>query len=237
MLKIGLQSIPADEAKAILIAHVIDNFGGNHLDEIVLAFEMAIAGRLDLDEKEVTAYENFSCLYVSRIMNSYRRWAILEYRQHEKVIVPAPGDRQLTNSETPKNWGQYIEQEYQHYLSFGAEKYKLWPAEFYDQLVSDGFIEKDYFRKIMPAIREAMIGDLRKEKYKLQNGRLPENSERAKFADSIRQTNVNEIEKKITDYSAGLKDGELELVAKQRSMLKLFTAAKEKFAEHIYKNQ
>jgi hypothetical protein len=77
MVKVGLRehNFPADEEKQILLAHIISEYGNHTPQEIQLAFDMAIAGRLDLEEKEISCYENFSCLYFSKIMNSYRKWA------------------------------------------------------------------------------------------------------------------------------------------------------------------
>lgn len=77
MVKVGLraQNFPSEEEKQILLAHIISEYGNHTPQEIQLAFDMAIAGRLDLEEKEISCYENFSCLYFSKIMNSYRKWA------------------------------------------------------------------------------------------------------------------------------------------------------------------
>lgn len=75
MIKVGLraQNFPTDEEKEILIAHVVQNFGYHTTEEVKLAFDMAISGKLELDE--VKCYENFSCLYLSQIMVGYRVWA------------------------------------------------------------------------------------------------------------------------------------------------------------------
>lgn len=84
MLKVGIRqaNIPNNEEKAILIDHILTEFSGHTCAEIKVAFEMAIAGKLeDIDSKgnvstlDATCYENFSCLYFSKIMNSYRSWA------------------------------------------------------------------------------------------------------------------------------------------------------------------
>jgi hypothetical protein len=82
MVKIGLrsQNWPSDEEKGVLIQHIIKNYGGHTVEEIKLAFDMAITGRLDV---EVNCYENFSCLYFSNIMSAYREWAKEEYKQFE----------------------------------------------------------------------------------------------------------------------------------------------------------
>jgi hypothetical protein len=235
MTKIGIrdQNLPSERQTVVLIDHIKQNFGGNHIQEIVLAFEMAIRGELDIDEKEVNAYENFSCLYFSRVMNSYRRWAIQEYRQYEKTIVPE--SKQIEYKQDVIHWGALIEQEYQHFLSFGSEKSKLWPAEFYQQLEQDGFIQKDFFRNVMPGVRQQMIRELSKEKSKIQNGTISGLIRgRAETAESIRRTSIAGIERKITDYENGTHDKEIELSAKQYCVVKVFQSAKEKFKEHLY---
>lgn len=83
MIKIGLrsQNWPTDEEKTVLIEHIYSNFGGNRIEEIKLAFDMAFAGKLDLSTEDTKCYENFSCAYFSTIMSSYRRWSAQEYRQ------------------------------------------------------------------------------------------------------------------------------------------------------------
>lgn len=72
MVKIGLrgQNFPKDIEKILLIQHVYDNFGENRIDEIKLAFDWGIEGRLDED---INCFENFSCLYFTRIMRAYNR--------------------------------------------------------------------------------------------------------------------------------------------------------------------
>lgn len=86
MMKIGVRgaNLPGEIEKLVLIQHIQTNYGGHALDEIKLAFEMAITGKLDVD---ATCYENFSCLYFSNIMNAYRQWA------REEIKTPAQETR------------------------------------------------------------------------------------------------------------------------------------------------
>lgn len=88
MVKIGLraQNWPNDLEKLVLFEHIRENFGGNTVEEIKLAFEMAMAGKLDLPIEDVKCYENFSCAYFSLIMTSYQRWSSQAYRQIEKPV-------------------------------------------------------------------------------------------------------------------------------------------------------
>ena len=239
MIKVGIRDVnlPRDEEKIALIDHLIKDYGGNHIDEIPLAFEMALAGKLDITEDEVDAKENFSCLYVSRIMNSYRRWARKEIDY--LPVLPGPGNRLLENRTTAVSWGEFVQREYEHYLSFGPERRRIWPPELYDQLVQDKFIRPDdYYRSLMPTVRDKMISDLKGEKFKIGNGNYSALSKsRREFAESISRTNIAEIDRKISDYATGSKNAELELAAKQISVLKFFQAAKANFVKQIYKRE
>jgi hypothetical protein len=83
IVKVGLraENYPAAEEKALLYDHMRKEYGNHTPAEIKLAFDMAIAGRLDIELKYAVCYENFSCMYVSIIMNAYRKWAAEEYKQ------------------------------------------------------------------------------------------------------------------------------------------------------------
>lgn len=83
MVKLGLKenNWPVPAEKALQLSHIVTNYGNHTLAELRLAFDMALAGRLDLEAKQIPCYENFSCEYISRIMNSYRRWAAEAYKQ------------------------------------------------------------------------------------------------------------------------------------------------------------
>lgn len=86
MVKIGLRQAnwPGDEEKFLLIQHIIQHYGGHTPEELLLAFDMAIAGKLDV---EINCYENFSCLYVSTIMNAYRSWAKDQHKELKPVMI------------------------------------------------------------------------------------------------------------------------------------------------------
>jgi hypothetical protein len=105
MVKVGLRAanFPADIEKSILIDHIITHYGNHTVDEIRLAFDMAIAGKLDLKDEQVVCYENFSCLYFSTIMNAYREWAKEEYR-HVKKEVPMIEQKEDLSDQAMQDW-------------------------------------------------------------------------------------------------------------------------------------
>ena len=84
MLLVGLRgnNLPTEEEKFVLTNFVRSNFGNQTTEEIKIAFEMAVAGKLNIDAK---CYENFSCEYFGRIMNAY-----LEYARQEIKNLPKP---------------------------------------------------------------------------------------------------------------------------------------------------
>lgn len=138
MVKVGLraQNWPNELEKIILIQHIKENFGGNTVEEIKLAFDMAISGRLRLDEKEINCYENFSCLYFSKIMNAYRDWSV-----DAIVTVPRKQEDQkiFTQQELDDSAREDAERQYQLFL----RKYELKGLEFNKEiLIKDGLIKE-----------------------------------------------------------------------------------------------
>lgn len=128
MLKIGLraENLPSKEEKAVIIDHILSVYGNHTIDELRLAFEMAVTFKLDLTEKEIICYENFSCMYISKIMNAYRKWASDAYKFLYKVPTPTliEGQKELSDSE----WNEWLE-DMRNYDP------KILPCAAYDYLV------------------------------------------------------------------------------------------------------
>ena len=97
MLLVGLRgsNLPTEEEKFVLTNFVKSNFGNNTCEEIKLAFEIAVAQKLNIDSK---CYENFSCEYFGRIMNAYNDYVKEEIKNLPKPIEPLkekPSDQEL----------------------------------------------------------------------------------------------------------------------------------------------
>lgn len=73
MAKIGLRAanMPDQLEKVFLINHLKENFGWLPVAEIRIAFDWALEERLG----DYNCYENFSCAYLSKILNAYWRLA------------------------------------------------------------------------------------------------------------------------------------------------------------------
>lgn len=88
MVGLRPENYPTDEDKALLLAFIVENYGGHTVAEIRLAFKLAITGKLDLPLRDVKCYENFSVLYFASIMEAYRKWAVVADAHLEKVAIP-----------------------------------------------------------------------------------------------------------------------------------------------------
>ena len=132
IMKVGVReaNLPDDVEKAVLLAHIIENYGNHTLDEIKLAFDMAISGKLGLEQKEVACYENFSCLYVSGIINAYRKWASQTHNEIKTQKMIEPPAVQLTDEEM-YDWVESTKHKYNK----GKYEFNLLPIDLYEFLV------------------------------------------------------------------------------------------------------
>jgi len=81
MVLVGIRgnNMPTEEEKFVLINFIKTNFGNLTPEEIKLAFEWAVSGKLGIDAK---CYENFSCEYFGRIAKSY-----IDYSRQSTLTV------------------------------------------------------------------------------------------------------------------------------------------------------
>lgn len=115
MVLVGIKAhnVPNDREKSVLLQFIVNNYGGHTPDEIRLAFDLAIAGELDVED--VKCYENFSPLYFASIMNAYRKWARPRHREIKPVEKEMTKDEKLD-----------IELQYAAYLQKQVNK---WPVK------------------------------------------------------------------------------------------------------------
>ncbi len=136
IMKVGLRAAnwPSDEEKALLISHILNNYSNHTAQEIRLAFDMAIEGKLGVD---ANCYENFSCLYFSGIMNAYRIWSAQAYRQTLTNTVEQTVYTEEQLLDQKRGW---CEEAYQRML---AGTQNVVPASMKEVLVKDGFVKDE----------------------------------------------------------------------------------------------
>lgn len=89
MVGLRAANFPSEKEETMLINFILRNYGGHTVDEIMLAFEMAVAGKLHLESSDIKVFENFTPEYFSKVMNAFRKWASQAYSNIEKLL-PAP---------------------------------------------------------------------------------------------------------------------------------------------------
>ena len=80
LLGLRPQNYPVGLEADFLTQYIVKNFASHTNAEVRLAFDLAVAGRLALDAREVSCYENFSVAYFARIMQAYIAWARETYQ-------------------------------------------------------------------------------------------------------------------------------------------------------------
>lgn len=119
MYKLGIRenNWPNAIEQLVLFEHIVEHYFGHRLDEIRLAFDMAIATGLPDENGEVVdvnAYENFSCLYFSKVFSAYRRWSAQEYKI--AVRPDSPEQKIFTQEELDNSAREDAERNYQMFL-------------------------------------------------------------------------------------------------------------------------
>lgn len=66
------QHYPTPMEDKILFSFIREEYSNKTLDELLLAFKLAIKGELDLEDVKV--YDQFTCEYMARVMTAYRKW-------------------------------------------------------------------------------------------------------------------------------------------------------------------
>lgn len=135
MVLVGLRAanFPNEEEKLVLIEYIKKYYGGHTAAEIKLAFEMAVAGKLDIEQ--VSCYENFTPLYFSSIMNAYREWAKAE----SKGVKEEVQQKIYTGEELDNLHRADVEAFYQRCLN-GIRPPDELPEYYLNILIKDGYM-------------------------------------------------------------------------------------------------
>ena len=120
---LGIKEEPSKQEMIINTNFVRENFGALRIGDIHEAINLSVAGKLDCDNE---AYNNFSPLYIGRILNAYN-----EYRNQ----IIGQVKRQITIQESKKSSELTLEQ-----------KTQLWQDSFLSawKIVSAGGFFEDY---------------------------------------------------------------------------------------------
>lgn len=91
-LFVGIDPVPEIEIRAMIIDFISENYPLFSLEEVKNAFTMALADKLEIDEKNRQHYNKLTAIWVTTILNAYRRHLekhMLEYRRQEQRLISA----------------------------------------------------------------------------------------------------------------------------------------------------
>ena len=146
MIGLRPQHFPTKEEDVFLFRYIRSHYGRHSIDELYLAFDLAINNKLDIDDYKV--YDQFSIEYLVRIMNAYRRYAGEQFEQ-EKPKTMIEETRVVTDEEKKADIEELIHS--QHY------DIRRVPMYMYDWMVQLGYIkhtDQDKYRMYGQAIRQ-----------------------------------------------------------------------------------
>lgn len=105
---IGLRAnhIPTKEQGLFYIDFIRRNFNTRKPREISIAFELAVLGKLDIDD--ANPYDQFTMEYFSKIMNGYRKW-FNEQAQNYKQPEPQQIEYKMTDQEKHDDIAEYLQ--------------------------------------------------------------------------------------------------------------------------------
>ena len=105
---IGLRPnhMPTKEQTLFYVDFIRRNFGKRKPREISIAFELAILGKLDIDDVKV--YDQFTMEYFSKIMNAYRKWindqaSSVKQPEHKQI------EYKMTNQEKHDDISEWLQ--------------------------------------------------------------------------------------------------------------------------------
>jgi hypothetical protein len=145
MMKVGVrnENLPSDIETRVLLDHIVNYYGSHTHEEFKLAFELAITDRLVFPEKQdAQHYENFSCAYVSKIMNAYRVWAGKTYKEIVKPEKKEPEKEDL-NNKTMQDWWNDVSKRVRH----EGMKYHFVSLQLFDWAKKNSLIENSGIKK------------------------------------------------------------------------------------------
>lgn len=146
MIGLRPQHFPTKEEDVFLFRYIRSHYGRHSIDELYLAFDLAINNKLDIDDYKV--YDQFSIEYLVRIMNSYRRYSGEQFEQ-EKPKTMIEEIKVITHDEKKADIEELI-----HSQNYDVRRI---PMYMYDWMVELGYINhthEDKYRMYGIAIKQ-----------------------------------------------------------------------------------
>jgi len=164
MIGLRPQHFPTTEEDKFLFAYIKTNFGHKGIQEMFLAFDLALKGKLDIEDIKV--YDQFSIEYLMRIMNAYRLYCKREFAEVIKPIPVLIENIKLSNEDKLE--------EIQRWKEKKEINFKILPTYLHDWLIELLMVEISDRDKVIKFSKATKLreDELRNEA-ELENNKLP----------------------------------------------------------------
>ena len=119
------------------MSFIRSEYGLKTLDELLLAFKLAIKGELEIEDVKV--YDQFTCEYLARVMTAYRKW--LKSKSKE---MPAPAPKMILGNVSTSQAEKMADIEEWESKDKKDINFDLIPPYLYDYLVEFKKIPDNY---------------------------------------------------------------------------------------------
>lgn len=103
---VGLRShhYPVGQEKQDLNDYLVLKYGEKTLDELILAFDLAINHELDLKSDEIKVYDQFTISYLANIMSAYKKWLFVTVNNKKTTRIEMTEEKVEVTDEERKEW-------------------------------------------------------------------------------------------------------------------------------------
>ena len=164
MQKLGVkgEKLPSNEDLLIMYKSIMEEYPNIKIGEISLAFDLAAKGKLDI---EAETYQNFSMLYLHRLLRAFARYGMQKLNEIKPVEEPKWQPRFVTDDEK-------IETAFDCYKKFRIWDSIVFGVDVFHILHKQGKIiveVEDTYDKVLKAMNEKMFEGSRQDKIDIKN--------------------------------------------------------------------
>ena len=164
MHKLGIKGdkIPNKEELSVMYKSIVEEYPNIKFGELSLAFDLASKGKLDM---EAETYQNFSVLYLHRLLRSFARYGMQKLNEIKPVEEPKWKPRYISDDEK-------IETAFDCYKKFRIWDSIVFGVDVFHILHKQGKIiveVEDTYDKVLKAMNDKMFEGSRQEKIDIKN--------------------------------------------------------------------
>jgi len=164
MHKLGIKGdkIPNKEELSVMYKSIVEEYPNIKLGELTLAFDLASKGKLDM---EAETYQNFSVLYLHRLLRSFARYGMQKLNEIKPVAESKWNPRFISDDEK-------IETAFDCFKKFRQWDNIVFGVDVFHILHKRGNIivtPSETYEKVMTAMNEKMFEGSKQDKIDIKN--------------------------------------------------------------------